>query len=155
MLALWEPVLGIPVLSEATPPLLPERSSIRRFSVRFPPVPRSVDYWLNPSYALVFKSKSLAVPYSEDLWRHLSERDASAGRAADAPTKTSVHVVSAYHWKTKTTTADFWMDKRVMDDLMAEGGWEAWIWRTDSWKPIIGPVSLDEKGAVVELEAWC
>lgn len=155
LLALWEPVLGIPVMLEASPSLLPERSNIRRFSITFPPVPRTVEYWLNPNYALVFKTKSLGVSYAEDLWSLLSERDSSADRAAATPAETSVHVVSVYHWKTKTTTADFWMDKRVMDGLIAKGDWEAWIWRTDSWKPIIGPVSLDEDGAVVELEAWC
>jgi hypothetical protein len=155
LLALWEPVLGVPVILEASPSLLPERSSIRRFSITFPPVPRSVDYWLNPNYALVFKARSLAIPDAEDLWRLLSERDASADRATTAPGETSVHVVSAYHWKTNARTANFWMDKGVMDDLIAKGDWEAWIWRTDSWKPIIGPVSLDEEGAVIELGAWC
>jgi hypothetical protein len=48
---------------------------------------------------------------------------------------------------------EFWMDERTIDGLLAEKGWEAWIWRTDTWESAMGPLSLDE-GALVKNEAW-
>jgi hypothetical protein len=78
----------------------------------------------------------------------------SSPAAANSRMEPRIHVVSAFTRKADATTATFWMDTGVMDGLIADGSWEAWIWRTDTWRAVQGPAPLHGDGVSVG-EAWC
>ena len=159
LLALWEPLPGGPLLFESkggdAPPKLPQRTEIRKFTITFPALTHTSQPWTTPSFALVFKAKSLKVP-GGNLRRLLDDRTGDASAVAcGARREPLVHVVSAFQWTTKTRMASFWMDEGLMESLRARGGWEAWVWRTDTWDAASDAVSLDEDGVLVRGEAWC
>ncbi|CAH0057403.1 unnamed protein product [Clonostachys solani] len=155
LLAMWEPVLGIPLVWDTAAgdePLLPELTMIRRYTIRFP-----ATIWdsslMNSVFSVVIKPQSLKVP-SNHLARLLDDRGGDPSPTARGARRAPrIHLISACKWTSNTKTMEFWMDERTIDGLLAEKGWEAWIWRTDSWESVLGPLSLD-KGALVKNEAW-
>ncbi|CAH0025111.1 unnamed protein product [Clonostachys rhizophaga] len=141
---MWEPVLGIPLVWDATSgnePLLPELRTIWD------------SYLMNSVFSVVIKPKSFKAP-SNRLAHLLDDRSGDPSTAArNARRAPRVHLISACKWTSNTKTTEFWMDERTIDGVLAEKGWEAWIWRTDTWESVLGPLSLDE-GALVKNEAW-
>ncbi|CAG9981361.1 unnamed protein product [Clonostachys byssicola] len=155
LVAMWEPVLGIPLVWD-TPagnePLLPKSSMIRRYTIRFAGTIWD-SYLMNSFFSVVIKHKNFKAP-SNYLAHLLDDRSGEPSTAArDARRAPRLHLISACKWTSDTKTMEFWMDERTIDGVLAEKGWEAWIWRTDTWESAMGPLSLDE-GALVKNEAW-
>ena len=158
LLVLWEPVLGFPVVLDSSKAgvsqLLPERTAIREFSIRFPSASYASPPWFNPFFVLALKASSLKAG-DDSLRRLLEDRTGDMPPTAKAARSGPlVHVVSAFTWATEAQTASFRMDEGVVEGLLAKGGWEAWIWGTDAWDPALGPVGLDDDGVLVKKETW-
>ncbi|CAH0050528.1 unnamed protein product [Clonostachys solani] len=159
LVAIWEPVLGVP-LAWNTPvagkKLLPESKMIRKFTIRFPKKPIGDTGLMSVCFSLVMKKKSLETPGCSlnDL---LDDRVDECPELPDAKRvrrEPHVHMISACKFTPETLEVEFWLDEREVDCVVAETGWEAWIWRTDEWESVMGPVSLDSYGDLVKGEAW-
>jgi hypothetical protein len=153
LLAMWEPLLGFSMVdANSDELLLPQREAIRRYTIQLPDR-RDVTHLSTSAFVLVLKARSCEVA-GGNLRRLLDDRTGDSSPAAcTARMSPRVHVVSAFTWKADTTTAGFWMDKGVMDSLIADGSWEAWIWRTDTWRAVLGPAPLHGDGVSVG-ESW-
>jgi hypothetical protein len=77
LVAYWEPVLGVPMLFDTmkvdASSLLPRRSAIREFEIRIPPPPRASNPWVNSSFMLVLKTRSVHAP-NKTMRRLLDDR---------------------------------------------------------------------------------
>ncbi|VUC28940.1 unnamed protein product [Clonostachys rosea] len=163
LLAIWEPALGVP-LTWNTPvagkKLLPESTMIRKFTVQFPKEPIKDTNPMDACFGLVMKKRSLETP-GQSLVNLLDSRWLKWPEFPEYPDlmrarrEPYVHLVSACKFDPESFQIEFWLDEREVDRLVAETGWEAWIWRTDDWVSVMGPVSLDSYGdLVVKGEAW-
>ncbi|RSH90475.1 hypothetical protein EHS25_001080 [Saitozyma podzolica] len=155
LLAMWEPLLGFPMVDANDDKLLlPRREAIRNFTIKLPPNTGERMHWNPAVFVLVLKARSSEVA-GGDMRRLLDDRTGdSSPAAANSRMEPRIHVVSAFTRKADATTATFWMDTGVMDGLIADGSWEAWIWRTDTWRAVQGPAPLHGDGVSVG-EAWC
>uniref|UniRef100_A0A8H7K2S1 DUF4470 domain-containing protein n=1 Tax=Bionectria ochroleuca TaxID=29856 RepID=A0A8H7K2S1_BIOOC len=160
LVAIWEPILDVP-LAWNTPAagkkLLPEAKMIRKFTIRFPKEPIVTTGLLEIScFSVVMKKKSLKAP-GRTLRGFLDDRMDECPKLPNAKRvrrEPHVHMISACKFTPETFEVEFWLDERVVDCLVAETGWEAWIWRTDVYESAMGPVSLDSYGDLVKGEAW-
>ncbi|KAI1124439.1 hypothetical protein F5Y10DRAFT_30696 [Nemania abortiva] len=66
----------------------------------------------------------------------------------------TLHVVSAIKWERDISTACFWFPSDIVEN-MASGhdDWAVYIWSTDSWESVLGPVSV-KRDSVVSGDAW-
>ncbi|CAI6097321.1 unnamed protein product [Clonostachys chloroleuca] len=160
LVAIWEPILDVP-LAWNTPAagkkLLPEAKMIRKFTIRFPKKPIVTTGLLEIScFSLVMKKKSFKAP-GRTLRGFLDDRMDECPKLPDAKRvrrEPHVHMISACKFTPETFEVEFWLDEREVDCLVAETGWEAWIWRTDVYESAMGPVSMDSYGDLAKGEAW-
>ncbi|KAK7227648.1 hypothetical protein V2G26_015651 [Clonostachys chloroleuca] len=160
LVAIWEPNLDVP-LAWNTPTagkkLLPEAKMIRKFTIRFPKEPIVTTGLLEIScFSLVMKKKSFKAP-GRTLRGFLDDRMDECPKLPDAKRvrrEPHVHMISACKFTPETFEVEFWLDEREVDCLVAETGWEAWIWRTDVYESAMSPVSLDSYGDLVKGESW-
>ncbi|CAG9987955.1 unnamed protein product [Clonostachys byssicola] len=160
LVAIWEPLLDVQLdwnTTVAGKKLLPEGKAIRKFTIRFPKEPIKTKGLLEVAcFSLVLKKKSFKAP-ARTLRAFLDDRMEQGPKLPDANRirrEPYVHMISACKFTPETYEVEFWLDEREVDCLVAETGWEAWIWRTDVWDSVMGPVSLDSYGDLVKGEAW-
>jgi hypothetical protein len=145
LLSLWRPLLPFGLILPLE--TLPSISTIKEFKLMFRPrYPPPTDTE-RPHFVLVLKNTSFIV--EDDLRTALLDVT-----NYKAETEDSIHVISTFRWETASSTATFWLDEGVMDNILDECDWKAYIWRSDTWRCALGPVDLYEEGAIVRGGSW-
>lgn len=66
-----------------------------------------------------------------------------------------VHVLSTWTWKSDASVATFWFADGVVEDMLTQAGhWEAYIYRSDSWRVVIGPLPIS-RDTLIRGKPWC
>lgn len=113
-------------------------------------------------FLLVFSNKSIvgAPPRAPSVLRDilLDDEDSVSEHHKFHSTDGSVfpiHVLSTWTWKRETSVATFWFSNDVVENILEQpGDWEAYIWRSDTWKVALGPLPLS-KDILVQGRSWC
>ena len=153
LLSVWRALLPFGVLLQHE--ILPDLRAVREYRISFPPQDlRRVAWQINPHYALVLGQKDILK--EKDLRKVLlddevGDRSPSAAKSRAEP---GIHVMSTFKWKMETMTATFWFDEALIDDMRRNGGWVAYIWRTDTWLPELGPATLDGEDFPTVGQTW-
>jgi hypothetical protein len=144
LLAIWRPLLPFGLILPNRP--LPAFNTVKEFRITFPRNPTLTDLE-RPHFVLVLKNTSFIV--ENDLRSSLLDVSTYS-----AETEDSIHVISTFQWEMDTSTVTFWFDEGVIDEILEECDWEAYIWRSDIWTPALGPVDLHEEDALVRGGSW-
>lgn len=112
-------------------------------------------------FLLVFWQKNLlSAPLQRDLRRVLLDDEDSAcphSELYSAPDSSGfpIHVLSAWRWKSDDSSATFWLSRSVVENMLAQpGGWEATIYRSDSWTAVLEPQPVSRE-ALTKGNSWC
>lgn len=151
LLALWTPLLrfGVQLTKD-----VPSIRRIREFKIAFP---SPVSYCISrPHFVLVFTRISSTCEF--DNLREVLVDDETGDQSAAAKVfreTPNVHVVSIFQWNMKDRIASFWLDERLIEKMMEERDWQAWIWRSDTGVSQLGPVPLHEGRNLMRGDVWC
>jgi hypothetical protein len=87
------------------------------------------------------------------MWDALRD-DESADRSALSREirRDFVHVFTAMKYVSATRTASFWSRTDVIQKMKDDGGWEAFIWRVDTWRRVTEGVKV--KDGVIMKGPW-
>lgn len=76
--------------------------------------------------------------------------DESAGPESDC----MVHVISTFNWHRGNSVASFWFASEVLEKMVSGGDdWDGYIWNTETWQSVLGPVSVRSE-PVIDEKAW-
>jgi hypothetical protein len=90
-----------------------------------------------------------SVKSSSSLKSHLRQ----AGSAQSEP-DCMVHVISTFNWYRANSVASFWFPSGVMEEMVSgRDEWDAYIWSTETWLSVSGPVSVSGE-PIIDEEAW-
>lgn len=92
-----------------------------------------------PHFILVFHKTELGKMPQLLRKTLLDDEFGDTSEQANKARTEGLHVVSTFKYVTDTRTASFWM-RRDVGDKLCQGGWNASIWRTDSWNKQVGDV---------------
>lgn len=145
LLAIWRPLLpfGLILPNETLPALSTVKQFKITFSPRYPP-PTDLE---RPHFVLVLKNTSFII--ESDLRSSLLDVTSFT-----AETEDSIHIISTFQWETATSTAMFWLDEGIINEILQECDWEAYIWRSDTWMPALGPVDIHGEDTLVRTVPW-
>jgi hypothetical protein len=66
----------------------------------------------------------------------------------------TVHLISTFNWHRGNSMASFWFPSEVMEEIVSErDDWDAYIWSTESWERVLGPVSISGD-SIIDEKAW-
>ncbi|KAK3358423.1 hypothetical protein B0T24DRAFT_129299 [Lasiosphaeria ovina] len=156
LLSIWSRLL--PFGFVAPPRALAPPAELAEFAVSFPAfkdvqlrVPHFVLlFWKSPS------EKYEAPPSGTALWQILREDDEGRGWAVPLEKRNKIkteclRIFTAVTYVAATRTASFWCRKDVVQ-LMRDGGWKVFFWRTDTWTQVTKGV--DVKDGVTMKGLW-
>ncbi|KAF2120022.1 hypothetical protein BDV96DRAFT_486077, partial [Lophiotrema nucula] len=150
LLAIWRPLLpfGLHLSSET----LPQLGRICEFMIKFQPnYNQEIE---RPHFVLVLRK---SMPTDRKNLRHTLLDDGTGDTTAAAiklRTDPGIHVISVFKFTTDTQTVSFWMDEMIIDHMQKEGGWAAFVWRSDNWLPALGPVLVHDRDSVTKGLSW-
>lgn len=76
--------------------------------------------------------------------------DASVGPGSNC----MVHVISTFNWHRGNSVASFWFASEVLEKMVSgRDDWDAYIWSTETWVSVLGPVPVSSE-AIIDEKAW-
>lgn len=154
LLAIWRPLFSFGIIPSDVE-LIPDLTMVREYRLQFT-VPADVILCTKPVLALVFwntreNGRPPAVGLREAL---LDDEHADPAYEAIRRQDGRVYVVSTWEWETKTAIATFWFSEATLKAMLPQkgdgnssgssSGWDAYVWRTDSWTPVLGPLPITQ-----------
>jgi hypothetical protein len=65
-----------------------------------------------------------------------------------------MHVISTFSWSRGDSIASFWFPSGVMEEMVSGSDeWDAYIWSTEIWESVLGPVSVNGE-TITDEKAW-
>ncbi|EMR67193.1 putative tetratricopeptide-like protein [Eutypa lata UCREL1] len=154
LLAIWRPLFSFGIIPSDVE-LIPDLTTVREYRLQFT-VPADVILCTKPVLALVFwntreNGRPPAVGLREAL---LDDEHADPAYEAIRRQDGRVYVISTWEWETKTAIATFWFSEATLKAMFPQkgdgnssgssSGWDAYVWRTDSWTPVLGPLPITQ-----------
>jgi hypothetical protein len=135
--------------------VVPQIDAIRQFTLRFTMPPYLTHMYLPVFVLVLWNASKNGKPPVKGLRQVLLDDEQADSAYEGVRQAGRVHVISALKWEMEISRANFWFtDSTLQSILSGDGRWDAYIWRTDTWTSVLGPLPVNESTLVCG-NTWC